>query len=459
MENCVESEVAPAIDAFKELTVADHIATEGSAALKSDTEERTEDETQHAIKSELAPKVEESELPSDQMDQMDQMDTAAHITKDKIEDATETKADPITEAESQDEVKFNANPTVEVDVKDDTEFKVASAIEVGVKDTAEPKGTSTVEAALENDDKFEVASATEFDSEDGIKLEIASTTEADAEDDIKTNVTLTTELDVEDAAAEVGTEDAAEPSATSTVEVVVENDDKFEVASATEVDIEEHEVAQVTSELPEDIIDANTDTVRVTLKLERDGNGSGTIATVLDVRPFNGEEGEPEGPTPGLNPYFEAEIRGQRHDTEAAIKTLVEDMDRCEREGDLDIRCVSCDEVGHGLTCGKCKHTTYCSPECQRADWPIHKKFCNDFAGAASDGERPSPKHYRILFFPAFQEKAQLLWAIPHEVEGKAWIDFEHPDLDQYQERSGIKDLKDARDLTVINLMNMLGSR
>lgn len=26
--------------------------------------------------------------------------------------------------------------------------------------------------------------------------------------------------------------------------------------------------------------------------------------------------------------------------------------------------------------CGKCQEALYCSPECQRADWPMHKKTC-----------------------------------------------------------------------------------
>ncbi len=453
MDNLVESEVAPAIETFKELTIADHIATKGSEVLKSDTEEFTENETQGATEPEIAPKVEKSEPQSDQMD------PATHIIKDKIEDAAKTKAASIAEAESQDEVKFNANLTVEADVKDENEFKGASVIEVGVKDTTEPKATSTIEAAVENGDKLEVGSATESGTGEDIKFEIAPATEADAKDDIKLNVTFTAEPDVEDAATEVGVEDAAESEATSIVGTDVKNEAELKEVSTTEVNTEEHKVAQVSSELSEDTIDAGTDTVRVTLKLEPDGNGSGTIATVLEVKPLSSQEGEPEGPAPGLNPYFEAEIRGQRYDTETAIKTLVEDMDRCEREGDLDVRCISCDEVGHGLTCGKCKHTTYCSPECQREDWPIHKKFCNDFAGAASDGERPNPKHCRILFFPTFREKPQLLWAIPQEIGSKIWLDFEHPDLDQYQERSGIKDLKGAVDLTVINFMNTLGSR
>lgn len=38
-------------------------------------------------------------------------------------------------------------------------------------------------------------------------------------------------------------------------------------------------------------------------------------------------------------------------------------------------RCRSCGKDG-GLTCSRCKRARYCSKECQRADWKVHKKDC-----------------------------------------------------------------------------------
>ncbi|KDQ16496.1 hypothetical protein BOTBODRAFT_30831 [Botryobasidium botryosum FD-172 SS1] len=46
--------------------------------------------------------------------------------------------------------------------------------------------------------------------------------------------------------------------------------------------------------------------------------------------------------------------------------------------------------------CSKCRVTPYCSVDCQRADWPSHKKICNALlmnrafkAPADTPGEKP----------------------------------------------------------------------
>ena len=37
--------------------------------------------------------------------------------------------------------------------------------------------------------------------------------------------------------------------------------------------------------------------------------------------------------------------------------------------------CGNCKQKGASI-CGQCKYVSYCSIECQRADWPKHKEEC-----------------------------------------------------------------------------------
>lgn len=40
--------------------------------------------------------------------------------------------------------------------------------------------------------------------------------------------------------------------------------------------------------------------------------------------------------------------------------------------------CVVCwEEQTHMSTCGRCRTVLYCSTECQKKHWPIHKLTCN----------------------------------------------------------------------------------
>ncbi|EON63549.1 hypothetical protein W97_02777 [Coniosporium apollinis CBS 100218] len=47
--------------------------------------------------------------------------------------------------------------------------------------------------------------------------------------------------------------------------------------------------------------------------------------------------------------------------------------------GEIPRLCTNCDKSETELElkrCGKCKVVLYCSPECQKADWKTHKRFC-----------------------------------------------------------------------------------
>jgi hypothetical protein len=69
--------------------------------------------------------------------------------------------------------------------------------------------------------------------------------------------------------------------------------------------------------------------------------------------------------------------------------------------------CTMCLKPGENV-CGGCEQARYCSTECQRADWPTHKKLCKAFK--ASDAPRPSPSHRRALYLSFETNKTDLVW-------------------------------------------------
>ena len=59
--------------------------------------------------------------------------------------------------------------------------------------------------------------------------------------------------------------------------------------------------------------------------------------------------------------------------------------------------CSSCGKnPGTPLRCGQCKSTVYCSAECQRSDWPFHRRICKPQVAAtpvtnSKPAETPKP--------------------------------------------------------------------
>ena len=43
--------------------------------------------------------------------------------------------------------------------------------------------------------------------------------------------------------------------------------------------------------------------------------------------------------------------------------------------------CEACGKPNSRQRCSRCKYTTYCSPECQHADWKMHKRKCIRLCG------------------------------------------------------------------------------
>ncbi|KAF2134700.1 hypothetical protein P153DRAFT_329293 [Dothidotthia symphoricarpi CBS 119687] len=75
------------------------------------------------------------------------------------------------------------------------------------------------------------------------------------------------------------------------------------------------------------------------------------------------------------------------------------------------ILCAMCTEVGTKV-CSGCHEIRYCSKQCQKSDWPIHKLLCktlDDF----SDDKRPQKdgrEYKRGIYFPKAGETPHFVW-------------------------------------------------
>lgn len=87
--------------------------------------------------------------------------------------------------------------------------------------------------------------------------------------------------------------------------------------------------------------------------------------------------------------------------------------------------CNMCESEGT-KACGKCGNAYYCSAECQRSDWPMHKILCKAFSDFKSD-KRPSPEHFRAVIFPMTQGEPEFVWLGYNQLRGTTTV--EHSDL------------------------------
>lgn len=69
------------------------------------------------------------------------------------------------------------------------------------------------------------------------------------------------------------------------------------------------------------------------------------------------------------------------------------------------LKCTICNTSGAKL-CSSCHSAAYCSPACQKKDWPLHKTICKTLKST----ERPSDWHKLALLFPAESTSPVPLW-------------------------------------------------
>ncbi|KAK3300986.1 uncharacterized protein B0H64DRAFT_470980 [Chaetomium fimeti] len=158
------------------------------------------------------------------------------------------------------------------------------------------------------------------------------------------------------------------------------------------------------------------------------------------------------------NPNFAANIRVSQDDEIAAVARVREDIERCEREGNIDKLCIVCDKTGGGY-CGGCKKARYCSKKCLVLDLPVHKKVCSDFAGPAADEKRPSPQHHRVLFFPTFRVKPEICWAAYHETDDGRWFEIDHEDITQFLKLVQAPESEKGKSQGFVDFVQFLGDR
>jgi hypothetical protein len=72
-------------------------------------------------------------------------------------------------------------------------------------------------------------------------------------------------------------------------------------------------------------------------------------------------------------------------------------------------RCTMCGKTG-ARRCVRCKSIHYCSKDCQRDDWPLHKLLCQSIATFEQLNPRPSKDHIMGIFFPEDVPNPQLTW-------------------------------------------------
>lgn len=146
------------------------------------------------------------------------------------------------------------------------------------------------------------------------------------------------------------------------------------------------------------------------------------------------------------NPDFAAPVQRP----EDSLRTLLGATKGLQMEGDFEAMCTVC---GTATTnrCGTCQYARYCSRECQRADWSLHKHLCHDFK-MAPDAARPSRGHFRVLYFPVNEVKPTISWGETSPDASDLCEGFRLSDMVRFAEQCGF-DILQYQQVDPLNLV------
>ncbi|KAF2109373.1 hypothetical protein BDV96DRAFT_651812 [Lophiotrema nucula] len=71
--------------------------------------------------------------------------------------------------------------------------------------------------------------------------------------------------------------------------------------------------------------------------------------------------------------------------------------------------CCMCDSLA-AKVCGICHCNRYCSPECQKDDWKVHKLVCKPYSQKFSSHQRPGPNYYRGIYCNPDGDYPEFVW-------------------------------------------------
>ncbi|KAF2427808.1 hypothetical protein EJ08DRAFT_699344 [Tothia fuscella] len=89
-----------------------------------------------------------------------------------------------------------------------------------------------------------------------------------------------------------------------------------------------------------------------------------------------------------------------------------------------ETKCAICEKHAAETKCASCKQIHYCSRECQKEDWSLHKKVCKIFENF-DHSSKPGDNYVLTLFFPVDDDKPRLVWHLTELTCEETCLDYD----------------------------------